>query len=636
MIQSDVNLCVSSTQADSASVIRDGPHVHTTTAWIQFHPEQSYTWVPLPWELETHDLDPRGVRQILRLQTVYTAAAKGIHDEQANNTGGITGRRVLSRFDATLPAMWLRTCERKHAGRCPHGSIAVRGEIGFMPAFVIDVKHLCIKRTPPACRYADLSYVWGTGKMLKHVAANSSLLSTPGSLKIADVPKIIRDAICLVASMGEQYLWADALRIIQDDFGMQQSQIAKMDRIYEKALFTIIAANGDNADAGLPGVQDNPRDQIQEILHIPDSDLFTMICNSMGRGNIVRKSTWAQRAWTMQELLFSGRCLIFTEFQVYWRCQEAVWLEEVALEDTMSTDLEILPRDAAARLPHSRLDSEGYFSFYERLLMSYIQRRLTYPSDLINAFSGICSRLSVVQEDRFFWRLPQSQFSRSLGWFFQVRHSSNHVGTKVSLANGAFKEVPFPLWSWVAWSSTSHKPWIAFHRHKIYGPDFKGSRMDRFQRVIDFWTSDMSGDLVPINELGSHGTEEVKRPFPWQGSERQLPEDLVQRGSIPAHLQPGLLYFWSSIASLDTSLFDGPETSPGCRELKELRRRGSSEGHSRTTVDAVIVCMTETKPLVVLAVEWRDSVAYRLGSTMVPEKEWMALENRQWKFVTLG
>ncbi|KAF1849782.1 uncharacterized protein K460DRAFT_275176, partial [Cucurbitaria berberidis CBS 394.84] len=108
--------------------------------------------------------------------------------------------------------------------------------------FVIDIEHRCIASTPPNCRYVALSYVWGKVEMLKHTCANSTFLRTPDSLCKSDLPTTIRDAMSLVENMGEKYLWVDALCIIQDSLMMQQTQIAKMDQIYAKALFTIVAA----------------------------------------------------------------------------------------------------------------------------------------------------------------------------------------------------------------------------------------------------------------------------------------------------------------------------------------------------------------------------------------------------------
>lgn len=275
------DFCISSSQMKSAATVPDGPHVHTTTGLVQLHPKQYYAWAPQPLEREIHD--SQVVQHILNLQAGSTSARdldvrKRIHLGQEPSTMGITARRVLPNFDENLPKHWLSTCERKHAGVCSHDSSVLNWEDGFMPMFVIDVEQMCIRNTPHGCHYVALSYVWGKGKMLKHVTANSFFLFTPGSLTKSDVPNTIRDAIHLVRSMEERYLWVDALCIIQNDDAMQQSQIAKMDRIYEKALFTIIAASGNSSEAGLPGVNRTRREQAQEILHLPDCDLFTLIC----------------------------------------------------------------------------------------------------------------------------------------------------------------------------------------------------------------------------------------------------------------------------------------------------------------------------------------------------------------------
>jgi hypothetical protein len=59
----------------------------------------------------------------------------------------------------------------------------------------------------------------------------------------------------LVEAVGERFLWVDSLCIVQDDPEIRDEQIQIMDLIYGNALFTIMAATGDNADAGLPGVR---------------------------------------------------------------------------------------------------------------------------------------------------------------------------------------------------------------------------------------------------------------------------------------------------------------------------------------------------------------------------------------------
>ncbi|KAF2032788.1 HET-domain-containing protein, partial [Setomelanomma holmii] len=272
--------------------------------------------VPLPWEIDKPEANAQRVRVILDFQVDHDPSA----NKSATEQQGIIGRRVTSHIDNNLLNQWLSTCEQKHVGRCPHGSNAPSWDSNFSPAFVIDTHSWSITEAPPQCRYVALSYTWGTGPMLKHLRANSDLLRTPQSLRRAELPRTVRDAIVVVEGIGERYLWVDALCIVQDDALMQQSQIAKMDQVYAKSLFTIIAAHGNGAHAGIPGIGSTIREEAQEMLSIPGGTLRTMICNNTETGNTIGKAIWAQRAWTMQEGLCSGRLLIFTEHQVYWRC----------------------------------------------------------------------------------------------------------------------------------------------------------------------------------------------------------------------------------------------------------------------------------------------------------------------------
>lgn len=78
-------------------------------------------------------------------------------------------------------------------------------------------------------------------------------LKSPGALqKLGDrLPRTIRDAIDLLRSLNQDYLWVDSICIVQDDERQKHDQISAMDRIYSSALFTIVAMTGKHNDAGL-------------------------------------------------------------------------------------------------------------------------------------------------------------------------------------------------------------------------------------------------------------------------------------------------------------------------------------------------------------------------------------------------
>ncbi|EOD50821.1 putative heterokaryon incompatibility protein [Neofusicoccum parvum UCRNP2] len=532
--------------------------------------------------------------------------------------------------------------------------------------FVIDVKNCCLVCTPKDCRYVALSYVWGTGRMFKHIMANSDHLLTKGSLKTSEIPNTIRDAINLVDRIGQRYLWVDALCIIQDDVSMQQSQIAKMDRVYAEALFTIVAAYGNSAEAGLPGVSPGTRKQNQELLRLRDRSFLTILYDPTA----ISSSVWIRRAWTMQELLFSQRCLIFTANQVFWRCASATWLEELALEGAGSTALEILPANSEDQLPTGALDTAGYPALYRRLLLAYRQRRLSFQSDQLNAFAGVTSTLAAVQRDAFVWGLPRAQFAWALGWYFYGYHARHGAATKVTSPGGKVVDVPFPSWSWAAWGGSEYLPPV----------DFKGGPAGvtaeprfghaRLQRATQFYVSDAAGRVVAVDEgVGRDGEESSvqQRRFPWQGEEWRSPAE--QRvGTIAGSGRIGALYFWTSVATLkvgrvekqepersDYQAFD-PHGSEGIPVIARYMMMGSTShiqgqpGYLKTErwpagqpstlddmfdLDFVVIYKWGTM-LILLAVEWIDGVAYRLGAAEVEEETWIGLKHRQWKLITLG
>ncbi|KAK0639955.1 heterokaryon incompatibility, partial [Cercophora newfieldiana] len=166
--------------------------------------------------------------------------------------------------------------------------------------------------------YVALSYVWGSAAGLSSTRGNIDALKRPGSLWLAqrDLPAVITDAMALVAGMGERYLWVDRLCILQDDGDTKMAAINQMDVIYENALLTIVAAEGADASAGLPGVGRRPRMQAQRC-DVIGPRLKMIVPHEL---DALRSTKWASRAWTFQEYLASPRRLIFVNGQIAFRC----------------------------------------------------------------------------------------------------------------------------------------------------------------------------------------------------------------------------------------------------------------------------------------------------------------------------
>jgi hypothetical protein len=80
-------------------------------------------------------------------------------------------------------------------------------------------------------RYVALSYVWGGVAMPKTTMGNIEELQKIGGLDTQNfkLPQTVRDAMTVVTSLGERYLWVDTLCIIHDDEQNKDQYISRMD-----------------------------------------------------------------------------------------------------------------------------------------------------------------------------------------------------------------------------------------------------------------------------------------------------------------------------------------------------------------------------------------------------------------------
>jgi len=77
------------------------------------------------------------------------------------------------------------------------------------------------------------------------------------------LPNTINDAIDLVKTIGERYLWVDSMCLIHDDRLEMALGIGMMNSIYQGSYFTIVAAMGSDANAHLPGFGSGLRNYTQ-------------------------------------------------------------------------------------------------------------------------------------------------------------------------------------------------------------------------------------------------------------------------------------------------------------------------------------------------------------------------------------
>ena len=193
---------------------------------------------------------------------------------------------------------WLRHCDEQHAGNC-HKLAAWKTISPPEKLLLIDVCWGCLVEMPGTIRYCALSYIWGElPDSLETHHENIEFLKQKGSITAKDnsslLPETIRDAIRLVQSLGQRYLWVDRLCIIQNDDENKHLNIMRMDAIYSNSYLTIVAGDGLDANHGLPGVVDGlrPRSGTQCTVNFPRGTLVSqLICSGDRREMRLVEST---------------------------------------------------------------------------------------------------------------------------------------------------------------------------------------------------------------------------------------------------------------------------------------------------------------------------------------------------------
>jgi hypothetical protein len=265
--------------------------------------------VRIIWQADTHS---RADQTIEFSFSPYSLGGNSI--EEILGTEQIDTERLVQRIDY---------CQSQHE-HCKRQRR--KSQYGY-PKRVIDVKSWSLVRPTGPIEYCALSYVWGNVKTLEATISTVHSLEESRGLERqkSNIPLVIQDAILLTSTLGCQYLWVDALCILQDDHAELAAEISRMGSIYSQAFLTIAAASGNDADSCLPGLRPGTRPRPRTLTFI-DGDPVVVQPSDEIFDNVV-DTKYESRAWTFQETRLSPRCLYFCEDTFFLRCLEYVYME---------------------------------------------------------------------------------------------------------------------------------------------------------------------------------------------------------------------------------------------------------------------------------------------------------------------
>ena len=418
---------------------------------------------------------------------------------------------------------------------------------------LIDPRNECLIKVDCRWSYLALSYVWGGQQGLQLTKANRARLFKPGSLgKDSGIPNVIRDAMNVAKRIdplhfeesvvlkhdkdGVGYgeyrrehllLWVDQLCITQDDVVDKAIQIQQMGHVYTEALATIVAIDTQDCNDHLYRSPNSARD-IDSMVPDPSgmrvSNTGQVVKNIGGLrllaalphlNQILRNSKWMTRAWTLQEQDASGAAIYFSKSQVYFHCSKQTKQEDIFTEHFE----QYRQLKGCIQYPHTNFQypeelygrqrpTENHWpqswDVFTGLVENYMQRQMTYSTDILNAFRGVAEYMHNVMGWDMTNCFPTDVLDYSLLW---RPASMMRRRVMTSSPNISASPVPEPpTYAWAAWSGhVTYKPYNAYLKSLV--ESFKrrtaNGRTKRITRYGQRWSDpDTDRDIQPDGPYG--------------------------------------------------------------------------------------------------------------------------------------
>lgn len=296
-------------------------------------------------------------------------------------------------------------------------------------------------------QFAALSYCWGAPS--DRVQAIPMTKKTNISHRFDKVPweemtPVFKDAIALVRSLGLQYIWIDALCIIQDDdqdFAREASQMAS---IYGEAYIVIAATRARTGDAGL--FNSRPRAQVvshvsrdQKVSSVLTRKPFEHDAFTTSEPRHFTSSPLFARAWCFQERLLARRVVHFAEHELLFECKQKLECECQML----STDYGIYQNfKVISAYGLENASAKSRYQTWYSILRPYTARSLTFEKDRLPALSGFARLVSMSEMGAYYAGLWRAELPAGLLW---------RVIRPLPEKNGIIERPsPYraPTWSW--------------------------------------------------------------------------------------------------------------------------------------------------------------------------------------------
>ena len=420
---------------------------------------------------------------------------------------------------------WLSECLDHHT-RCKY----VASVEDYCPTRLIDVRanslscELRLYSTsngPIKQPYMTLSHCWGRARILQLTSLTHERLQQ--GFTLAELPQTFQDAIMVTRALGVNFLWIDALCIIQDSLVDWQHEATMMSQVSSNSRCNLSALNAHDSTEGLFLYRENsslPYCTVTACRKFRRKRIYEFAYTDVWSDS-VQYAPLTRRAWVLQERLLAPRVLHFGKRQLLWECNhlraceiypkgmratnsvpDGCYYPDKFLKESISTILH--------GVSDSFLASSQMHRVWKDLVQNYTRCNLTMSKDKLVAFSGIVKRLQPLFKTEYLAGLWRDNLPDQLLWWV------DNEG-KRSLAGGERPEYRAPSWSWASIEAPVVYPSLerrVDHRATIIEAHIIPLTEDATGQVVDGYIR-LRPPLFPVDVSTRKGSQEFNLVWAW-------------------------------------------------------------------------------------------------------------------------
>ncbi|KAH9228319.1 hypothetical protein K456DRAFT_1753763 [Colletotrichum gloeosporioides 23] len=231
----------------------------------------------------------------------------------------------------SVAKQWLQICQTSPKHSLCRDTYGSSGTCNALPTRVLNVgsedrEPFLFEGNGLKGSYCILSYCWGLPG--NAITTTHNFSQRTQSIPLASLPTLLREAIRATRSLGYEYIWIDALCIIQDDPDDWAREAVRVHERYSQADLTItslVAADSrdrlfESRSRGTARPVPMNINLSKKYRHPFNEGVFEFAAYPHYRDSHQRvvEGPVHQRAWTLQEHLMSTRLVYFGPGILHW------------------------------------------------------------------------------------------------------------------------------------------------------------------------------------------------------------------------------------------------------------------------------------------------------------------------------